>query len=121
MKRHERCRICGSFRASVKYHYFNRLFTYSMRQKRALSPLSGAKVPDTFLHCTLSSMTFFMAFLVIRIAVELLYSSFLAVGTSIGLIGEVVKADLTVHYSAALHSMGLPHHEAAYEADHFGW
>ena len=38
MKRHERCRIGGSpvKRATVKYHYFHRFFTYSMVRRRAL-------------------------------------------------------------------------------------
>ena len=45
MKRHERCRIGGSFRAPVKYHYFHRFFTYSMVRRRApvrLRSLGGA-------------------------------------------------------------------------------
>ena len=44
MKRHERCSISGSFTAPVKYHYFHRFFTYSVR--RELSPTaldSGVK------------------------------------------------------------------------------
>jgi hypothetical protein len=38
VKKHKGCRIGGSFRAPVKYHYLYRFFTYSMERNWASSP-----------------------------------------------------------------------------------
>ena len=42
MKRHERCSIRGRCKPTVKYHYFHRFFTYSVRRRLTLAshPLS---------------------------------------------------------------------------------
>ena len=44
MKSHERCSISGRREPTVKYHYFHRFFTYSVRRGLSLRALdSGVK------------------------------------------------------------------------------
>ena len=48
VKRHEGCSISGSFTAQLKYHYFYRFFTYSVKRRAGRKPLtSGSKRPTS--------------------------------------------------------------------------